>query len=58
MSKTEDMAIGLLHEVLKQGYKEENSLTDSSWNIPIELKWRIEKFVQVVSSVPGEYHVK
>jgi hypothetical protein len=41
-----DKAIELLKAVLDKGYKSEGLLTDSTWNISIELKWEIERFIQ------------
>lgn len=39
-------AIRLLKEILKKGYKVDCDITDSTWNIPIELKWKIDGFVR------------
>lgn len=54
MSKLAE-AVGLLREVLGHGYRVDSPLTDSSWNIPIELKWKIEKLVEEMNA-SEKYH--
>lgn len=49
MSNLEEAA-GLLREVLGHGYRVDSPITDSSWNVPIELKWKIEKFIEKMNA--------
>lgn len=55
MSKLEK-AVGLLREVLGHGYRVDNPITDSSWSVPIELKWKIESFIEEINA-SEKYHV-
>ena len=54
MSNLEE-AVGLLREILGHGHRVDNPLTDSSWSVPIELKWKIEKFVEKMNT-PEKQH--
>jgi hypothetical protein len=39
-------AVELLMETRDKGWKQENAIVDTSWGIPIETLWDIERFLE------------
>jgi hypothetical protein len=47
----EEKALMLLRKILDRGHRQESMITDTTWSVPIELIWEIERFLEEEKNV-------